>query len=373
LLARSFQQILAVDPGYRPEHVLTARIALSPPRYAKDDDRQHFCQLLLDRVRQLPGVQTASLVDNFPLYAIRYATFEIDGRPLADPADAPAADYASVSSQFFETMGTPLLTGRLFTPAETEEHAGDVIILNETLARKFWPNQDSVGSHIRLVFPHQQPGPWHLVVGVVRDFRQFNIDTPARPEMFWPARDFQEMTLALRTAGDPAAATTTLQKAVAEIDKDQPLSDVQTFAHIVAHSISQRRFNMLLLGGFAGLSILLALVGVYGLVSYIISSRLRDIGIRVTLGAQPKHVFSALVLEILPFAATGLVLGVLASLLMSLLAKKLITGLLFGISAFDLPTYLGLPLALIALAVVTCVLPAARAARTEPANVLRHE
>jgi putative ABC transport system permease protein len=373
LLARSFQQILAVDPGYRPENVLTARIALAPPRYATPDDQRHFCQLLLDRVRQLPGVKTASLVDNFPLYAIHYASFEIDGRPLADTSDAPVADYASVSSEFFESMGTPLRTGRLFTPADMQDHALGVAILNETLARKFWPNQDPVGGHIRLVFPHHAPGPWQLVVGVVRDFRQFNIETPARPEMFWPAREFPEMTVVLRTTSDPAAAGTALQKAVAEIDKDQPLSDVQTFAHIVAHSISQRRFNMLLLSGFAGLSILLALVGVYGLVSYIISSRLRDIGIRVTLGAQPKHVFSALILEILPFAATGIVLGLLGSLLVAWLAKKLIAGLLFGISAFDLPTYLSLPLVLIALAVLTCALPAARAARTEPANVLRHE
>jgi putative ABC transport system permease protein len=371
LLVRSFQRILAVDPGYRPQNVLTARIALAPPRYVKADDRRHFCQLLLDRVRQLPGVQTASLVDNFPLYAIHYTSFEIEGRPLADPATAPAADYANVSSDFFETMGTPLRTGRLFTPADMQDHA-DVAILNESLARKFWPNQDPVGGHIRLFFPHLAPGPWLQVVGVVRGFRQFNIETPPRPEMFWPARDFPEMTLVLRTASDPAAAVTELQKAVAQIDQEQPLSDVQTFEHMVEHSISQRRFNMLLLSGFAGLGILLALVGVYGLVSYIISSRLRDIGIRVTLGAQPKHVFGALVLEILPFAAGGIALGLLVSLLLSLLAKKL-SGLLFGISALDPPTYLSLPLVLIALAVVTCVLPAARAARTEPANVLRHE
>jgi putative ABC transport system permease protein len=368
LLARSFQQILAVDPGYRPENVLTAHVSLSPPRYATADDRRRFCRLLLERVRQLPGVQTASLVDNFPLYSIGYASFEIEGHATADPAAVPAADYAYVTPDFFDTIGTPLETGRLFTAADLD-HADDVAILNESLAHRFWPNIDPVGSRLRLVFPHQPAGPWRQVVGVVRDFRQFNIDKPARPEMFWPASQFPDMTLVLKTASDPAAVMTSLQKTVADIDDQQPLSDVQTFTHIVEQSISQRRFNMLLLSGFAALSIVLALVGVYGLVAYMISSRLRDIGIRITLGAQPKHVFYSLVLEILPFAAGGILIG----LFLAILAKKLISGLLFGVSALDLPTYVSLPLVLIALAVIVCVLPAARAARTEPANVLRHE
>ncbi len=369
LLVRSFQQILDVDPGFRAHNVLTARIALTPPRYASEDDRMRFCDRLLDRVRQLPGVQTASLVDNFPLYSIRYTVFEIEGRPIANPASPPTADYANVTSEFFQTMGTPLRSGRLFTPDDMQDNENNVVILNESLARKFWPNQDALGSHIRFIAPHRDPGPWRLVVGVVGDFRQFNIDTPARPEMFWPARQFPELTLVVRTTSDPSGVLPTLQKAVAEIDKEEPLSDVQTLQHMVDHSISQRRFNMLLLSGFAGLSIVLALVGVYGLVSYIISLRTRDIGIRLTLGAQRKHIFSSLVLEILPFAATGILLG----LLLSLLAKKLITDLLFAISAVDPATYFSLPIVLMALALLTCLVPAWRAARMDPANVLRQE
>jgi len=368
LLVRSFQQILAVDPGFRAHNVLTARIALTPPRYKSENDRRRFCQRFLDGVQQLPGVQSASLVDNFPLYAIRYTPFEIEGRPFS-PANPPTADYANVTSDFFQTMGTPLRKGRLFTADDMRDDTDKVAILNESLAHQFWPNQDPVGSHIRLIGPHQDPGPWSLVVGVVSDFRQFNIDTPARPELFSPSRQFLEMTLAMRTTANPANVLPMLQQSIAQIDKEEPLSDVQTLQQMVNHSISQRRFNMLLLSGFAGLSILLALVGVYGLISYTISSRTRDIGIQLTLGAQRRHILTSLVFQILPFVVTGIVLG----LLFSLLAQKLVAGLLFGITSLDPRTYLSLPIVLLALAVAICVFPTWRAARLEPVSVLRQE
>ncbi|MFZ0774254.1 MAG: ABC transporter permease [Candidatus Sulfotelmatobacter sp.] len=369
LLARSFERILAVDPGFRAQNVVTGRIALGPPRYDNDDDREHFCERLLNRVRQLPGVEIASLVDNFPLYAIHYNSFEIEGHAIAKPGSSPTADYAAVTSDFFQTMGTPLRSGRLFTADDMQSGATDVAIVNETLARKYWPNQDPIGAHMRTIPPHRNPGPWHLVVGVVGDYRQFNIETPPRPEVFWPARQFSDMTIVVRTANNPTATLAALPKAVAEIDKDQPVADVQTLQHMVDHMISQRLFNMLLLSALAGLGIVLAIAGVYGLISYVISSRLRDLGIRLALGAQRKHVFSSLLLQILPFAAIGVVLG----LLLSFLTKKLVAELLFEISALDPATYIALPIALMTLAVLTCVLPAWRAARMNPVTILRQE
>jgi putative ABC transport system permease protein len=369
LLTRSFQRILEVDPGFRAANVVTGRIALVPPRYASDDDREHFSERLLDRVRQLPGVEMASLADNFPLYAIHYNWFEIEGQAIAKPGSAPSADYAAVTSDFFQTMGTPLRSGRLFTAADMQNGATQVAILNESLARKYWPNQDPIGAHIRMIPPHRDPGPWRVVVGIVGDYRQFNLETPARPEMFWPARQFSDMTIVARTVNDPAATLPALPKVVAEIDKDQPVADVQTLQYMVDHIISQHRFNMLLLSGLAGLGIVLALAGVYGLISYVISSHQRDLGIRLALGAQRKHVFSALLLQILPFAAIGVVLG----LLLSLLTKRLIADLLFEISALDPATYIALPIALMTLAVLTCALPAWRAARMNPVKILRQE
>jgi len=369
LLTRSFQRMLEVDPGFRAQNVVTGRIALVPPRYATDDDREHFSERLLDRVRQLPGVQMASLADNFPLYAIHYNWFEIEGQAIAKPGSAPSADYAAVTSDFFQTMGTPLRSGRLFTAADMQNGATQVAILNELLARKYWPNQDPIGAHIRMIPPHRDPGPWRVVVGVVGDYHQFNIETPPRPQMFWPARQFSDMTIVARTVNDPAATLAALPKVVAEIDKDQPLADPQTLQYMVDHSISQHRFNMLLLNGLAGLGMVLALAGVYGLISYVISSHQRDLGIRLALGAQRKHVFSSLLRQILPFAAIGVVLG----LLLSLLTKKLIADLLFEISALDPATYIALPIALMTLAVLTCALPAWRAARMNPVNILRQE
>jgi ABC-type antimicrobial peptide transport system permease subunit len=187
--------------------------------------------------------------------------------------------------------------------------------------------------------------------------------------MFLPARQFPEMTLAARTTAAPATVLPMLQQSIAEIDKEAPLSDVQTLELMINHSISQRRFNMLLLSGFAGLSIILALVGIYGLISYTISSRARDIGIRLTLGAQRRHILGSLVLQILPFVMTGIILG----LVFSFLAQKLIAGLLFGIATLDSGTYVSLPLILLALALAICAFPGWRAARLEPVSVLRQE
>ncbi|HXC43700.1 MAG TPA: ABC transporter permease [Candidatus Dormibacteraeota bacterium] len=370
LLTRSFQRLLEVDPGwFRAQNLVTGRIVLVPPRYAGDDDREQFSERLLDRVRRLPGVEIASLADNFPFHGLRYNWFEIEGRAIAKPGSAPSADYAAVTSDFFQTMGTPLRRGRLFTGADMQSGATQVAILNETLARKYWPNQDPIGAHIRLMPPHRDPGPWRVVVGVVGDYHQFNIETPARPQMFWPARQFSEMTVVARTTNDPAATLAALPKVVAELDKDQPVADVQTLQYKVDYLNSQYRFNMLVLSALAGLGIVLALGGVYGLISYVISSHQRDLGIRLALGAQRKHVFYALLRQILPFAAIGVGLG----LLLSLLTKKLIADLLFEINAFDPATYIALPIALMTLAVLTCALPAWRASRMDPVKILRQE
>jgi predicted permease len=370
LLTRSFQRLLEVDPGwYRPQNLVTGRIALVPPHYATDDDRERFCEQLLDRVRRLPGVESASLADNFPLYGPRYNWFEIEGRAIAKPGSAPSTDYAAVTSDFFQTMGTPLRSGRLFTAADMQKGATDVAILNEGLARKYWPNQDPIGAHVRMIPPRRDPGPWRVVVGVVGDYRQFNMETPARPQLFWPARQFSEMTVVARTANDPAATLAALPKVVAELDKDQPVADVLTLQSRMNWLNSQYRFNMLVLSALAGLGIVLALGGVYGLISYVISSHQHDLGIRLALGAQRKHVFSSLLRQILPFAAIGVGLG----LLLSLLTKKLIADLLFEISALDPATYIALPIALMTLAVLTCALPAWRVARMNPVTILRQE
>ena len=368
LLVRSFTKLLDVDPGFRAENVLTARIVLAPPYYTGNDARRRFCDELLNNLREEPMTESASLVDNFPLSSIRYTFFEIEGRPLPQSATPLTADYANVTSDFFRTIGTPLRRGRLFVPEDMQEGAEQVVIVNETMASKFWPNHDAVDTHLRVVLPHRPPEPWRRVIGVVGDFRQFNIDTPPRPEMFWPARQFSDLTLVVRTKENTGATLREVRQAVANIDKQQPISDIQTLQQMVDHSIAQRRFNTYLLGVFAGLSIILAMLGVYGLLSYVIAFHNRDIGIRLALGAQRLDIGRFLIGAMLPFAITGIALGVLLSFLL----KAVIAHLLFGINALDPITYASVPAVMALVIVSACLHPSRRAIRIAPAEALRH-
>jgi putative ABC transport system permease protein len=367
LLVRSFQRLLQVNPGFASQHILTAHLSLPFPRYSRSEDQTRFCDRLVQGLRSLPQVEAASLIDNLPLYAIHYAPFEIEGRPAAQPGDAPTADYANLTPNFFQTMGIPLRSGRLFTDADVQDDAGKVVIVNETLAHKLWPHEDPVGRHIRSL--GGAPTPWATIVGVVGDFVQFNVDTPPRPELFWPAKQMRDMSVVVKTTGDPWIVSAAVKKTVWEVDKDQPISDVQTVEQILRHSTSQARFNMWFLTIFAGLGILLALVGVYGLISYLVSSRIRDIGIRLALGAQKKHVFLSLLRQTLPFVAIGIALG----LGLSALFAKLMSGLLFHIAALDPVTYAIAPVAIFALMLLAVLFPARKATEVHPASVLRQE
>jgi putative ABC transport system permease protein len=367
LLVRSFQRLLHVNPGFESRHILTAHLSLPLPRYSRSEDQARFCDRLVQGLRSLPQVEMASLIDNMPLYAIHYAPFEIEGRPSSQPGDAPTADYANLTPNFFRTMGVPLRSGRLFTDSDVQDNAGKVVIVNETLAHKLWPHQDPVGSHIRSL--DGASGPWATVVGVVGDFVQFNVDAPPRPELFWPSNRMRDMSVVVKTTGDPSSVSQAMKEAVWEVDKDQPVSDVQTVEHILQRSSSQARFNMWFLTIFAALGVLLALVGVYGLISYLVSSRIRDIGIRLALGAQKKHVFLSLLAQTLPFVVIGIFLG----LGLSALFSKLMSSLLFGIAALDPVTYAIAPIAIFALMLLVVLFPARKATEVHPASVLRQE
>lgn len=370
LVVRSFQNVLRIDLGYHVQHVLTAHVALSPQRYTTPEDRIRFCQQLREKLQSLPGVESVALVDNMPLYTIQYTTFEIEGRTVAEPNGRPSADFANVTPNFFHTMSVPLRQGRLFTDQDAEFDPPNAAIVNEALARQFWPNSSPVGSHIRRVPVSGSPGPWHTVIGVVSDFRQFNVETPARPELFWPSKGFSSMGVVLRTAGDdPDTLSSALQQAVWTVDHDEPIADVQTLDQIVNDFNSQRRFNMLALGSFAGIGILLTLVGMFGLISSLISSQTKDIGIRFALGAQRAQVCLSLLRPSLIPVFTGIITG----LLFSCLAKRLISAILFQTSPLDPLTYLFTPTVLLLILILTSIAATRRAARIDPAAVLRQE
>lgn len=367
LLLRSFHQLLNVNTGFGTEHSLTAHLTLPNAHYGAVNDQARFCARLLESLRSLPQVESVSLIDNMPLYAIRYAPFEVEGRPMTKPGDAPIADYANVTPDFFETMRIPIRTGRTFADQDTETDAGKVVIINETLARKMWPGQNPVGTHIRSL--DGGTGQWATIVGVIGDFVQFNVDTPARPELFWPAKQFSSMTVVVRTGGDPSSGAPVLEKTIWNIDKDEPIADVQTLEEILANSRSQTRFNTVSISVFAGLGILLAVVGVYGLISYIVSSQTRDLGIRLALGAQRTHIFLSLLGQTLPFVFAGLILG----LTLSFIASRVMNTLVFGISATDPLTYAAASLMILALMFLTFLIPARKATHLPPTLTMRQE
>ncbi|HJU10015.1 MAG TPA: ABC transporter permease, partial [Candidatus Binataceae bacterium] len=242
LLIRSVHRLLAVDPGFRSGHILTAHVSLPQPRYSRPDDQLRFCNLLLDKLHSLPQVRQAGLIDNMPLYAIHYAPFEIEGHPALQPGDTPTADYADVTPEFFATMSIHTRAGRLFTEADVQDNAAKVVIMNETLAHALWPHEDPLGKRIRSVTTGHTD--WATVVGVVADFIQFNMSTPARPELFWPARRMSDMTIAVKTSVAPLSMAATLKQAIWQVDSEQPITDVQSMDDILRHSTSQARFNM---------------------------------------------------------------------------------------------------------------------------------
>lgn len=367
LLVRSFQRLLRVDPGFESQRVLTAHLVLPQSRYHDSAAQAQFSQRLLDDLRTIPRVEAASIIDNMPLYSIRYTPFEVEGRRVVNAGDAPMADYANLTPGFFETMGIRMKSGRAFTAEDAEPDGAKVVIVNEALARKLWPTEDAVGKHIRSLATSTEP--WATVVGVVGDFAQFRVGAPARPEMFWPAKQFTNMSVTVRTAGDSSLMSSGLQKTIWEIDKDEPVSDIQTIETILSDSTSQARFNMAALTTFAGIGILLAVIGVYGLISYLVSSRTRDIGIRYALGAQRKHVLRSLLGQTFPFVAVGLGIGIA----LSVWCSKIMTQVVFGIAALDPITYIFASLGILVLMLIAVLVPALQAGKVSPGIVLRQE
>jgi putative ABC transport system permease protein len=356
-----------VNPGFITRHVLTAHLSLPEPRYANPVDRARFCDRILRGLRSLSQVESASLIDNMPLYAIRYAPFEIEGRPVSQTGEAPTADYANVTPHFFQTMGISMRSGRQFTDQDTQGDGGSVVIVNETLSYKLWPQGDAMGSHLRSL-DSGKPA-WATVIGIVGDFVQFNVATPPRPELFWPTKQMRDMTIVVRTKGEPSSTSAAIKEKVWEVDQDQPVSDLQTLDQIVSHRMSQARFNMWFLALFAGLGILLALIGVYGLISYLVSSRVGDIGIRLALGAQKKSVVFVLLRQTLFFVAIGICLG----LGIFSAVRKVMSSLLFGITTVDPIAYMVTPLALFVLMFLAVVAPVRKATQVDPANLLHRE
>jgi putative ABC transport system permease protein len=366
LLIRSFIRLQSVDPGFNPRNLLTAIVRLPSASYDDSKVRDFYGQLL-DRVRTLPGAQSAAAVSSLPLAG--YDTdnsFVIEGRPAPPPDQQPVAWMSSVDHDYFRTMGMRLVAGRGFTELDNE-NSPKVAVISEATARRHFPNENPIGKRIG----NGRPDGWIEIVGVTADVKHFALNQDARVSIFRPFRQRPSrlMFIVTRTTPAPSSLTPALRGVVAEMDRNLAVSGVSSMEEIMSQSIGQERFTLLLLGVFAALALLLSMAGIYGVMSYAVAQRTREIGVRMALGAESGGVLRLVIGQGMRLALIGVGIGLLASLALSRLMKTM----LYGVSAADPLTFLlvGALLALVAL--VACYVPARRASQVDPMVALRCE
>ena len=373
LLIRSFSRLMEVDPGFNAEKLVTAQITLPQSQYREDYQVAGFFDQLLARVRALADVKSAAAISGLPLNGRSGGDpFSIEGRPWRPTAPGTNTpqfmDHETVTAGYFRTLQIPLLAGREFTE---QDAAGSlpVAVINRTMARAFWPKEDPIGKHIMPGAP--RPGAaWLTIIGVVGDVKSAALDVPSIPQMYRPAPQHPDrtMTLVIRTSADPMSVVCEVRRQLFMLDKDRPLYHVAAMEQIVSDSIAPRRFDLLLLSGFAALALVLAAVGIYGVVSYSVAQRTHEIGVRVALGARPRDVLGLVARQGLVLALAGIAVGVAASLALT----RLISGLLFSVRATDPVTFVTVSILLLGVALVASLVPARRATRVDPIAALRH-
>jgi putative ABC transport system permease protein len=367
LLLRSFVTLLSVDPGFRPENLLTLQVQL-PRRFSEPPARSAFYDELFARLDSLPGVVASGGTTRLPLGSTNVSTrVMVEGRSIA-PGDMPEVELRRAVRDYFRAMGMPILRGRSFT-AEDGPNAPSVSVINQTMARRLWPNEDAVGKHFKMGTNPQTR--WTTVIGVVGDLRHAGLDVePAAEFYIWylqgpPVAPF----LVVRTQSDPAALADTIRAELKSLEKDLAVYDMRTMTEVRAASVAERRFILVLAIAFGLLALTLAAVGVYGVMALVVSERTQEMGIRLALGAQPIQVLSLVVRQGLGLAGGGVLLGFGAALALT----PLMAGQLFGVGATDPLTLAGVPALLLGVALLACVIPARRAMRVDPVTALRYE
>jgi putative ABC transport system permease protein len=367
LLVRSFLQLSAVRPGFEPANATVVSLALPGRKYGAPEKQRQFADAVLASLRNLPGVQAAGLTHAMPLIGDWVLTFNIDGRPPIEPSAQPNTNYYAVSPEYFKAMGIRLLRGRLFTEQDNEK-APRVAVINDTLARQQFPNEDPIGQRINI---SNGPDAWREIVGIVADVKQYGVDKEATMQSYEPFAQapFSNLTVILRTAGDAQALPPAIRTQVFAVDKDLPVSSIKPLEVILADTVSRQRFAMLLLTVFSLVALLIAAVGIYGVMAYSVSQRTGEIGIRMALGASTGDVLGLVLRQGLGVIGTGLGLGLLAAFF----AGRFLESLLYRTSAHDPLTLAAIALTLGIVAFVACLIPARRATRVDPLVALRSE
>lgn len=369
LLVRSFMLLQQIQLNFNPDNVLTMHIDLPDARYPEDRMNHGFFNQLLPRLSAQPNIQSVGLISNLPLSgAVMGTNFTIEGRPPTSPSDKPTSDYSIASPGFFTTLGIPIMRGRNFTEQDTLEAPG-VVIINEALAAKHWPNEDPLGKMISV-----QVGTYkgqRQVVGIAANVRLTSLTEPPRPEMYVPYAQHPDgyLFLVARTNTNPLAVAPAVRREVLGIDKDLPVTDVRTMEEVVATSQERRRFNLMLLSLFAGLSLVLTIVGVYGVVSYSVTQRVHEIGVRTALGASPSQIVRLVVKEGMLPALIGIALGLIGAYFVT----KVMSGMLYQVKPRDPVVFVFAAGVLILVALLATFIPAKRATRIDPVGALRLE
>lgn len=369
LMLRSFWQLTHVDPGFRAGHVLTMKAVLPSGTYQSDTQRTTFFRDAVARLDALPGVQAASAVSYLPMGGLGSATkFFVNDRPQPPAGEWPTTDVRAVSPGYFRSMGIPMLRGRDFSAHDTAD-APAVVIINQTLARTFWPGQNPLGRHLTYSWGTLIPVE---VVGVVGDARLVTLsDDDIRPAIYCPQlqQPHNAMTFVIKTAGDPAGWASAARGAIHQIDPNQPLSDIEPLEAVLADSLARPRLVALLLAIFGGAALLLAAIGIYGVMMYIVTARTQEIGVRVALGASQARVLRLVVGQAMAMAGLGIAIGMAGALALT----HLLGTLLYGVTPTDPLTFTAVALLLALVAAAASLLPARRAAAVDPMVAMRAE
>ena len=367
LLLRSFVSVTNVNPGFETENLLTWQMNL-PRRLTTNADRLVFYQDFFARMESLPGVVSVGGTTRVPLGSTSVSTtVQVEGRPVP-ASEQPEVQFRRAMHNYFETMGIPIRRGRAFN-ANDGPTAPQVAVINESMARKVFPSQDPIGQHVRM--GPNPSGPWTTIVGVIGDVKHGGLEEEMRPELYItylqgpPVAPF----IVLRTTGDPAALSETVRAEVRNIDKTMPIYDMRTMSTLRSEAVSTRRFILLIVAAFGALALGLAAIGVYGVMSLIVSERTREVGVRLALGAEPSQLLTMIVGQAAKLALIGVVIGVAAALPLA----PFLDSQLYGVESFDPATFVSVPVALIVIAALAALVPARKAMRVDPVTALRFE
>jgi putative ABC transport system permease protein len=367
LLIKSFLHLREIDPGFNPDNVLTMRLSVPFKKYPEGEQRVQVYKQLIDRVKATPGVQSAGATLSLPLGGDTFNVgrgLVLEGHPMT-PDEASNAMYFAVTPDYFQTVQIPLKAGRTFTDQDNAQNT-KVVIVNETMARRLWPGESPIGRHFTIWRDEKFP---REVVGIVGDTKEA-LDKEAGYQMYVPyAQDpgWGSLSLVVRTAGEPTAFAGAVREAIRAVDKEVPTYNLKTLNDVVSTSAAPRRIPMLLMSAFAGVAMLLAMLGIYGVTSYYVTQRTHEIGVRMALGAQINDVLKLVLQRAMLLALVGVGIGIAGTLAVT----RYMTALLFGVKPIDMVTFVGVALILVAVVFIACLVPARRAAKIDPLEALR--